>query len=459
MVKTKQVAIAVCDIGKTNAKVCAVTTAGTVGYVATCPFASLPGPPYLHLDTAGIWAWLCDQLALCAQQFAIAKVVVCAHGATCALLADDDLALPVLDYEDPAPDACEPDYAAVRPPFAETLSPPLPGSLNYGRGIFWVATTYPAEFAQVNCIVNYAQYWSFRLSGVAAHEVTSIGSHSDLWMPRQRRYSSLATRYGWDKLFPELSCAGETLGPVSAQVAATTGLSPDCQVLCGIHDSNAALLPWLDDQQPFTLCSTGTWIINLALGSALDALDPQRDCAANVSIRGEPIACTRWMGGREFANLGGTASNATNLAALRECLARQLMFLPPQGGQGGLFQHHQVGRSCNVDATTPTRLRAAAASLYCALVQDSCLDLSSPQGPLIIAGPFAGNKLFTTVLATLRPRQQVMSCPDESGVSFDAARLALPDLPRPQLTAIAPLDDAPELDAYRRQWRHLANRS
>jgi len=36
-------------------------------------------------------------------------------------------------------------------------------------------------------------------------------------------------------------------------------------VFCGVHDSNASLLPHLGSRQaPFTIVSTGTWVILMA---------------------------------------------------------------------------------------------------------------------------------------------------------------------------------------------------
>ncbi len=451
----KQSAVIVCDIGKTNAKICAVTSDGNILYANERNFTSCSGPPYTHLDVTGIWAWLISELQQCAPKFAINKIIPSAHGATCALIDDADLVLPVLDYEDSGPDQCEDVYAQIRPPFTETLSPPLPGGLNYGRGIFWIAQTFPDQFARVRNILNYAQYWSYKLSGAVAGEISSIGSHSDLWAPKAQTYSSLVGKMNWQHLFPALRKADEVLATIHPDVARDTGLDITCQVLCGIHDSNATLLPWLDRPQPFTLSSTGTWIINLAVGSSLDGLVPEFDCAANVSMHGTPIASSRWMGGREFANLTAGQDVTCDFDALRECINLDAMYLPPQGGQGGPFQHCAPGRNANLTKLSP-QLLASAATLYCAMVQDYCLDLSSPEGPIIVTGPFAGNELFLGTLATLRANQQIWACPSMTDSASGAAYLAYPDLGAPQLSQITPFADDNALQQYRQLWRQRA---
>ena len=53
------------------------------------------------------------------------------------------------------------------------------------------------SFARAAAIVTYPQYWSFRLTGVSATEVTSLGAHTDLWKPEARDYSTLVDRCGW----------------------------------------------------------------------------------------------------------------------------------------------------------------------------------------------------------------------------------------------------------------------
>ena len=194
----------------------------------------------------------------------------------------------------------------MRPPFSETLSPRLPGGLNLGAQIFWQERRFPDAFAAATCYVNYPQYWAWRLSGVAATEMCSMGAHSDLWNPRTLTWSSMvgAARLGGEdgaaslRLRP-LGRSGRRWRDGSASNAATP-------VLCGIHDSSASLLPHLKERQPpFTVVSTGTWVILFAVGGDIENLDPERDTLANVSAFGDPVPVGRFMGGREFDLLTG----------------------------------------------------------------------------------------------------------------------------------------------------------
>ena len=447
-------AIAIWDVGKTNAKICALDAeTGKVLEDRSQGFSALAGPPYLHLDTEGLWTWFKENIAELGERHRFGSIVATAHGATAALISDGALVLPVLDYEDTGPDEIEDEYSKFRPPFSETLSPPLPCGINYGRSLFWQSSAFPKEFAATDFIISYVQYWSWRMCGVAATECTTIGSHSDLWNPEGRKYSSLVGKLGWERLFPPIRRADEVLGKISAGLAKETGLPDDCQIYCGIHDSNASLLPWLVSRKPpFTVASTGTWVINLSVGASTEKMDPERDCASNVSMYGDPVATSRWMGGREYANITGGSSNTATVDDLMEVLDdERLILLPNQGGQAGPYQYNDdTPNEAIKDA--PERLRLAAAALYCALMLDVTLDLCDTTGPTIVEGSFAKNDLLLGVVASLRHGDDLLASEDATGTTTGAARLVLPDLPSPSTRKVAPLLDQTRIVACKRRW-------
>lgn len=439
-------AIAVFDCGKTNLKLC-VLDGDRLVWSATRPNAPLTAPPYPHADAAGAEAWLLEKLTEAAQRFAITDLVPVTHGACAALVTGaGDLALPILDYETPLPEAVA--YTAARPDFTETLSPDLPLGLNLGRQIFWLQQQFPAEFARAHWVLTYPQYWAFRLTGRAVSEVTSLGCHTDLWDPGAQHFSSLITAQGWGGLFPPLAAAGDTVGTITPAIAAQTGLSPDCRVRAGIHDSNASFLRHrLAADGVFSVVSTGTWIIAMSGGGAMPALDPARDCLANVDALGTPVPCARFMGGREYQVLtGGQGIPDAGLA--RTLAATGAMILPGFSETGGPFPG-RAGEIC-AGALSPDD-RASLASLYLALMTDVCLDLCGSAGPIQIEGPMAANALYAGVLAALRPSQTVALSEDAAGTLLGAALLAGVDLPPPAAVAVPPLAGA--WPAYRQAWR------
>jgi sugar (pentulose or hexulose) kinase len=193
----------VLDIGKTNAKLTLIDAAGKTLAERRTPNTVRRDGPYPHHDTERLWGWMLGELRGMSQLARIRAIVPVTHGATAALVDDAGLVLPVPDYEHVPGDAADAArYESLRPSFEESGSPQLPAGLNLGRQLDWLQARFPSEFARAKHVLMYPQYWAWRLCGVAASEVTSLGCHTDLWRPRVGRWSSLVERLGWEPLFP-----------------------------------------------------------------------------------------------------------------------------------------------------------------------------------------------------------------------------------------------------------------
>jgi sugar (pentulose or hexulose) kinase len=448
--------IAVVDIGKTNAKLVLID-GGTGGQVAvrSMPNAVRTDGPYPHADVDGLWRFICDGLAGFAREHGVGAISITTHGATGALVAGDRLALPVLDYEHAGPEQMASAYGEVRPAFSESFSPRLPGGLNLGAQIFWQSRAFADDFATVTAILAYPEYWAWRLTGVLASEVTSLGCHTDLWAPRRGDFSSMVDRLGWRRLFPHVRPAASIIGPLDADLAEKLGLSPETPVACGIHDSNASLLPHLDRREaPFTVISTGTWTICMTVGGSTEQLDAGLDSLANVDAFGRPVPTARFMGGREFETLLGAAPVPPDPDDIAEVIATGAMVLPTFAEGVGPFPHGKGRWTDGADALTSGQ-RTAAASLYLALVTDAALDLCGQGREIVVEGPLARNRLYCAALARLRP-VPVRPSGDSTGTSLGAALLLGPIGERAEdLPPISPLDLA-GFDAYTATWRRTA---
>lgn len=445
---------AVLDVGKTNVKLVLFKGAATL-WQASMPNRPLPGPPYPHADVEAIWRFLIEGLRTAGTQHAIADIAVTTHGAAMALIGEDGLALPVMDYEFEGIDAVEADYAPFRPPFEETLSPPMSAGLNSGKQIFYQEIRWPDGFAKARHIVPYPQYFSWRLTGIARNEVTGIGGHSDLWAMQEGRLSSLVRRRGWEKLFPPMIAAHEVIGPLKSSVQAETGLPGTVRVRAGIHDSNGSILPHLIAfKPPFTLISSGTWAVIMAMGADPGRLDPARDMQAYADVMARPVPAAKFMGGREYAVILDGASPACALADVEAVMAAGVFALPSFVPNGGPFPGHpsQIRGSLPDGAG----MRAALASLYCVLLTDYLLDaLGAERGPLLVEGSFAANSAYCSLLATLRPGQAVLTSVDSGGTAYGASLLATwPVMPHrePMHRAVA-FGDGQALVRYKAAWR------
>jgi L-fuculokinase len=458
MSKARPEAAAVFDVGKSNVRLSAVSDDGVALATIERPNRVNGGDPYPHFDADELYAWLIDGLATLARDFEIQSVVPVTHGASAALVDDDGLVLPIMDYEFRGVSEIDSEYDAVARDFARTASPKLPAGLNLGRQLFWQQQKFPGEFDRAT-ILPYPQYWAARLCGVRAWEPTSLGCHTDLWEPQRGEFSSFAKTTRWDLRFGRRANAWTPLGPPLPAVAASTGLRRECKILAGIHDSNASYLAHrASREKPFCVVSTGTWIIVMAHGSPLNVLREELDTLANVDAFGNALATARFMGGREYATICGADAGLAqpSVGDLETILASGTLAVPSFADQGGPFRE-QVGHIVgNVSAAPPHR--AAFAALYCALMTDWCVTMLEARGDIILEGRLASNEAFASALAALREPQQIFRSPDETGTLRGAVSLSLIARGKnPQSAALVPCAAGPvaKLRSTRDRWRSL----
>ncbi|MFL5185531.1 MAG: FGGY-family carbohydrate kinase [Microvirga sp.] len=416
--------VAVLDVGKTNVKA-VIVDAGERREVAarTRPNRVLTDGSYPHFDVDGIFAFFLQSLKELNSEFEFDAVSITAHGASGALLSAEGLALPILDYEFRYPADVEAAYDEIRPPFSETFSPRLPGGLNLGAQLHYQKAVFPEAFANAQAIVTYPQYWGWRLTGIAATEVTSLGCHTDLWRPKQGGFSSLVETLGIAGKLAPVRKPSDRLGYVTEEMSAKIGLARPVPLYCGIHDSNASLLPHLGQHEaPFAVVSTGTWVVIFAVGGDLDHLDSKRDTLANVDALGRAVPSARFMGGREFELLTKGQGTATP-EAIHRVLEERIVMTPSVVPGCGPFpdaEHRVVNASNGLNADETY----VAASLYAALMTKACLDLTRAAGPIIVEGAFARNALYAEALSKAIGRS-VIVVSSSTGTSVGAALLAV----------------------------------
>ena len=283
-------------------------------------------------------------------------------------------------------------------------------------------------------------------------------------------FTDLAVRRGWAGRVAPLRQAGETLSTITRDVAASTGLPPDCEVLCGLHDSNAALLAsrghpeiaWHDA----TVLSTGTWFVamrSLVPGAGFEGgrLPELRDCLINVDVHGRAVPSARFMGGREAEILRGMDAPAPEedepmdalMRRLSELLADDVRAYPSFVAGVGPFPD-AVGSVRNL--TGDSRDRRITTCLYLAMMTDTSLNLIESTGRLLVEGRFAEETMFVRALAALRPQQQVYTCDARNDLAYGALRLVAPDLAPPSsLVRVEPL--AIDLQPFADDWRRHAH--
>lgn len=175
----------------------------------------------------------------------------------------------------------------------DTASPYL-GLLNSGLQLLWLKHEHPDYFQRVATTLHLPQYLAYLLTGKLATETTSLGCHTMLWDYKTSDYHEWVKREELVRLFPPIT-------PTMLTLTKQTG-SNTVQLGIGVHDSSAALMPYLATQQnPFLLLSTGTWNIcfNPFNSSPLTATELSSDCLCYLTYEGRPVKASRIFLGHE----------------------------------------------------------------------------------------------------------------------------------------------------------------
>jgi len=174
----------------------------------------------------------------------------------------------------------------------ETASPVL-GSLNSGLQLYRLKYEKPNIFSQVKCSLHLPQYLSFVVSRRLATDISSVGCHTNLWDFQKDAYHDWVYQEELDKKFAPLYQGDKIIGNLEQSKV---------QVGIGMHDSSAALIPYLSSvHDSFVLISTGTWCISLNPfnHSKLTSEELKQDCLCYLSYRGEHVKASRLFAGHE----------------------------------------------------------------------------------------------------------------------------------------------------------------
>jgi len=462
--------VVVLDAGKTNAKLTLWDPAGRPLARRVRPNGNHHTDGYRALDAQGIENWLIETLSAFARLGDVGAIIPVGHGAAAALILGDRLFAAPMDYEQEIDTAGREHYVAQRDSFRETGSPLLPQGLNLGIQLHHLERL-TGPWPDGLSILPWPQYWAWRLCGVRASEVSSLGCHTDLWKPLKGEYSDLAERRGWSRRMAPLRAAGEELGYLSPEWTSRTGILKDCVVLCGLHDSNAALLAARGHSQiresDATVLSTGTWFVAMRSPVAKESIDvsnmdESRDCLVNVDVQGRPIPSARFMGGRELELISQVSAHELTvdyepqklISRLPALLDASAAAMPTFARGFGPFPRARGEWRNKPDDVGDQR---AIAGLYLALMADACLELVGSRDTLLIEGRFAEAVIFLGALAALRPRQKVFVSNANDDVPYGALRLIQPELaPSSPPLAVAPLEV--DFRRYAHAWREHASR-
>lgn len=285
-----------------------------------------------------------------------------------------------------------------------TASPFL-GHLNSGLQLYWLKQRKPALFRQIRWSMHLPQ-WVAQVvrtaldPGAAVHapitcDATSLGCHTMLWDFRLNDYHAWVRAEGLEALFsPETTPAF----PETSDSAIVVGT--------GLHDSSAALLPYLIAfQEPFVLLSTGTWCISLNPFNSepLTSGELAQDCLCYLNPEGKQVKAARYFGGNEHE------------------LAVAMLTRQHDMPQGWLLRE-----AVNGVPLLQTRAMAGYLAFMEELVGKQLVSLRLAMGKngpsrLFIDGGFARNKWYLRGLAAAFPEVQVFSAEVAQASALGAA--------------------------------------
>ena len=302
-------AVAVLDIGKTNKKLALFDDRARLLAVEKCHIDTIRHEELEIEDVAQIERWFLAELARAARRYPIVAISISAHGATVVCVGEDGLpCVPPVAYTNEVPEAFHDRFYAHCGDRDElqqrTATAEIKPLINVAKLLYFTSQRFPEAFARTRQVLLYPQYFAFRLTGVAAAEITYVGCHTYLWDPHRAAWSDVTDRLGIRHLLPKrVGKPTDILGPVSARVADATGLAPQTIVTSGIHDSNSSLMPYLISQRSdFVLNSTGSWCVAMhrVKRIAFHPAELGKMVFYNASYAGDPIKTSLLVGGMEF---------------------------------------------------------------------------------------------------------------------------------------------------------------
>lgn len=291
--------IAIFDIGKTNKKLFLFNESYQIVFEKSAQFnETVDDDGYPCEDVNSLQLFIKDGLTsiLASKDFKVRAINFSAYGASLVYIDERGKNIgPLYSYLKPYPPQLQKQfyntYGGEKLFCFQTASPIL-GSLNSGMQLYRVKHEKPEFYEQIKYALHLPQYLSYLISGKTFSEITSIGCHTNLWHFQNMDYHYWVKREGVLEKFPAIAPSDMVVQASSAAHTHTVGI--------GMHDSSAALIPYLVSfSDPFVLVSTGTWAISLNPFNLapLTKEELECDCLCFLQYMGTPVKASRLFAG------------------------------------------------------------------------------------------------------------------------------------------------------------------
>ncbi len=438
---SKKSVTAVFDIGRTNKKFFLFDNNLSIIKTRKTEFEEITdddGYPSDDLNAIKRWVLEIAHDTLSDRSIDVKAINISAYGATMVHIDKDGKPVtPLYNYLKPYPnelfDEIADQYGGQEHFNLETASPSL-GMLNAGLQLYWLKNRKPDLFKKIHTSLFLPQYISYLLTGEKTIEKTSIGCHTCMWDFREDQYHRWLKDEDLLKLLPEIKPVNQSFDCKIGNCRTKTGI--------GIHDSSAALIPYLqvfDD--PFLLLSTGTWSVamNPIATDPLTIEELNRDCLTYMNIAGKPVKSSRFLLGGEYSHqlkkmddhFGANhqkPEDELDLTILKKLAAEassEKKLVLEKGNRSGPFPT-KGDQKWDLNRFSSYREALHQCMLDLAAIQVESIKLAignSNINQIIITGGFSKNHFFCRLLATMFPEKEFYSAKLEVASALGAALL------------------------------------
>ena len=307
---------AVFDVGKTNKKFFLFDSDFAEVYREYRVFEEIEdedGHPTEDINALTFWMKDTLDKALTSSEFEITTLNFSSYGASLVHLNNKgEMATPLYNYTKPMPHEIINKFYDVYGPeidFAKRSGSSNSGMLNSGMQLYWLKYTKPEVFDSIAYSLHLPQYLSYVFTGKMVSDYTSIGCHTALWDYGKQDYHDWVLKEGIAKKLPRIVPTDHF------EMVEISGKK--IKVGVGIHDSSAALLPYIrSSENKFVLLSTGTW--SIALNPFSDGIlnheDIAADCINYMRVDGSAVKASRLFLGYEFTQQVKALANHFNVS-------------------------------------------------------------------------------------------------------------------------------------------------
>lgn len=423
--------IAIFDVGKTNKKLFLFNEQYKIVFERSARFTETvdeDGDPCENLESLRLSVFDSLHEVFRKPEFEVRAINFAAYGASLVYVDEDGKPLaPLCNYLKPYPEALQRKFYETyggEDTVAFVTASPVLGSLNSGMQLYRTKYEKPALFERIHYALHLPQYLSFLVSGQMYSDMTSIGCHTHLWDFTKKDYHEWVYRERIiDKLAP--IALGDQVLPASFP-------GNGYGVGVGLHDSSAALIPYLVSfHEPFVLISTGTWCISLNPfnHTPLTKEELESDCLCYMHYQGTPVKASRLFAGYEHEqqvkriaeHFGQPSSRYRNLAYNRSIVSRlreEKQGPNPIGGKVSAFAQRNLSDFRSYEEA------------YHRLIMD-LVDLQRVATQLVIKGStvkrifvdggFSKNAIYMNLLADAFPEMEVFAASMAQATAVGAA--------------------------------------